>query len=88
MRDIIAKGESVLYKGTVISKENIEDLPTDAELALESGSPTVIANTQKNLEAELARLQNQLKLISENPTAVASDDANEAEVKKGRKAVG
>ena len=88
MRDIIARGESVMYKGTVISHENPEDLPTEAELALESGSPSVIQATKSSLEAELERLQNQLKLVSQNSTAVASEDAIEAEGKKGRKAVG
>lgn len=85
MKEIIARGESVMYKGTVISNENPEDLPTEAELALESGSTTVIADTKKTLEAELTRLQQQLKLVSENSTAVASEDANDAEGKKGRK---
>lgn len=87
MREIIARGESVMYKGTVISHENPEDLPTEAELALESGNASVIANTKQTLEAELERLQNQLKLVSQNPTAVASEDAIEAESKKGRKSV-
>lgn len=87
MKEIIARGEAVMYKGTVISRENPEDLPTEAELALESGSTSVIADTKKTLEAELERLQQQLKLVSENSTAVASDDAIEAEGKKGRKSL-
>lgn len=86
MRAIIASGESVLYHGTVISSENIHELPTEAELALESGSNEVISNTRQTLEADLARLQRELSMLkanAENPEAVAPS-ANDADVKKGR----
>ena len=84
MKEIISRGESVLYKGVVISHENPEDLPTEAELALGSGNPDMIANTKETLEAELERLQRQLALVSENSTAVVSEGTNDAESKKGR----
>lgn len=86
MRAIINSGESVLYKGTIISAENISDLPTEAELALESGNNELIATTKETLESDLARLQRQLEMLraeDSNPEAVALN-ANEAEVKKGR----
>lgn len=86
MRAIINSGESVLYKGTIISSENIQDLPTEAELALESGNNDIIATTKETLENDLARLQKQLAMLQEevsNPEAVAPS-ANDADVKKGR----
>lgn len=84
MKAIISRGESVLYKGTVISSENLEELPTEAELAIYYGSPEKIAVTQQALETELARIQQQISLLNiSNPEAVASN-ASDADSRKGR----
>ena len=88
MREIITRGESVMYRGVVISSENISELPTDAELALESGSPDVIVSTKENLEEELYKLQAQLRMLDAQtqvptPEAVALS-ANDADSRKGR----
>lgn len=88
MRDIIARGESVMYRGVVISSENISELPTDAELALESGSQDVIVTTKENLEEELSKLQAQLRMLNTQSQASTSEavapSANDADSRKGR----
>lgn len=91
MLDIINGGESVIYKGTIISKVNLGDLPTEAELAVDSGDSKVIEATEASLLADLEKLQNQLNLlqpvVATNPNAVAEDSVNDAGDKKGKKSL-
>lgn len=90
MKEIIARGESVMYSGMIISRENIQNLPTEAELALASNDAKVIEATEASLQNELAKIQAQLSLLG-STTEVTSEavapsvSASEAGVKKGKK---
>lgn len=58
---ILTKGGSVIWNGRLISRENIHELPTEADWAIATNSN--LNTVQSDLENELKRIQEQLKVV-------------------------
>lgn len=71
MISLIRAGESVVFQGQVI--DNIEDLPSEADLAIYLGDSDAVAKAEASLKAEVERLQRELSKLPANTEAVAAD---------------
>lgn len=82
MRAVLARGESINYKGQIISDPAL--LPSAIDLALASGNPTDVAATEEDIDRQVAALEEQRARIKQ--AQQDREDAAEAEKKAAEEA--
>lgn len=76
MEAILARRESVMYRGQLITR--LSDLPTEAELAVVADTAQARKEAQASLQAQLESVKAQLALL-ESGQQVSGDQAPQSE---------